>query len=175
MKPGSTTTSRKPRKRARNGAIPPHKNRKKFRTQPSVGKVMLTLFWDKQGVILEHYMPRGNPVTSTTYVDLLKNHLRPAIKSKRSGRLSTGVLLRDNARSHTAHSTVATIQDCPWSFFHIRRTRQTSPPVTFMSFDRSKRRWEASLSGLMKRCSRQCTSDCTLSQKNFFLEVYVHF
>ena len=28
MKPGSPTTNRKPRKRARNGAIPPHQNRK---------------------------------------------------------------------------------------------------------------------------------------------------
>jgi hypothetical protein len=28
MKPGSTTTSRKPRKQARNGAIPPQQNRK---------------------------------------------------------------------------------------------------------------------------------------------------
>jgi histone-lysine N-methyltransferase SETMAR len=46
------------------------------------------------------------------YADLLKNHLRPAIKSKRSGLLSTGVLLqRDNARPHTARSTVAAIQD----------------------------------------------------------------
>ena len=84
---------------------------KKFRTQPSAGKVMLTLL-DKRGVILEHYMPRGNTVMSTTNADLLKNHLCPAIKSKRCGRLSTGVLLQDdNARSHTARSTVATIQD----------------------------------------------------------------
>jgi len=46
------------------------------------------------------------------YADLLKNHLHPAIKSKRRGLLSTGVLLqRDNARPHTAHSSVATIQD----------------------------------------------------------------
>ena len=65
---------RKSRKRARNGAIPLHQNRQKFRTQPSAGKVMLTLFWDTRGVILEHYMPRGNAVTSTTYADLLKNH-----------------------------------------------------------------------------------------------------
>jgi len=109
---------------------------------------MLTLFWDKRGVILEHYMPRGNPVTSTTYADLLKNHMRPAIKSKRRGRLSTGILLqRYKARSHTAHATVVTIQDCPLSVFHIRRTRQTSTPVTFMSLDHSKRRWDASLSG----------------------------
>jgi hypothetical protein len=42
----------------------------------------------------------------------LKNHLHPAIKSKRSGLLSTGVLLQhDNAQPHTAGSPVATIQD----------------------------------------------------------------
>ena len=57
-------------------------------------------------------MPRGNTVTSATYAGLLKNHLLPAIKSKRRRRLSTGVLLQhDNARPHTALSTVATIQD----------------------------------------------------------------
>jgi len=73
---------------------------------------MLTLLWNERGVILEHYMLRGNTVTSATYADLLKNHLCPAVKSKRRGRLSTGVLLQhDNARPHTAHSTVATIQD----------------------------------------------------------------
>jgi len=85
---------------------------KKIRTQPSAGKVMLTVFWDERGVIWEHYMPRGNTVTSATYADLLKSHLRPAIKFKRRGRLSTGVLLQhDNARPHTARSTLATIQD----------------------------------------------------------------
>ena len=58
-------------------------------------------------------MPRGNTVKSATYADLLKNHLRPAIKSKRRGLLlNTGVLLQhDNARPHTARSAVATIQD----------------------------------------------------------------
>jgi hypothetical protein len=73
---------------------------------------MLTLFWDERGVILEHYMAKGNTATSATYADLIKNHLRPAIKSKRRGHLSTRVLLqRDKARPHTARLTVATIQD----------------------------------------------------------------
>ena len=74
---------------------------------------MLTLFCDERGVILEHYMPRGNTANSAMYAeDLLKNHLHPAIKSKRRRLLSTGVLLQnDNARPHTARSTVATIQD----------------------------------------------------------------
>jgi histone-lysine N-methyltransferase SETMAR len=57
-------------------------------------------------------MPRGNAVNSAIYADLLKNHLCPAIKSKRRRLLSTGVLLQhDNARPHTACSTVAAIQD----------------------------------------------------------------
>ena len=85
---------------------------KKFRTQPSAGKVMMSLFRDERGAILEHYMPRGNTVTDAMYADLLKNHLRPAIKTKRHGLLTTGVLLQhDNARPHTARSTVATTQD----------------------------------------------------------------
>jgi len=63
-------------------------------------------------------MPRGNTVTSEMYADLLKNHLHPTVKSKQRGLLSTSVLFQhDNARPHTARSSVATIQDlsfeCP--------------------------------------------------------------
>ena len=43
-----------------------------FRTEPSAGKVMLTVFWDEKGVILENYTPRGTTVTSASYSDLLK-------------------------------------------------------------------------------------------------------
>jgi hypothetical protein len=101
---------------------------KKFCSRPSAGMVMLTVFWDERGVIVEHYMPRGNTVTSVTYADLLKNHLRPSVKSKRLGLLSTGVPLQhENARLHTARSPVATTKICPSSVFHICHTRQTLP------------------------------------------------
>jgi len=113
-------------------------------------------------------MPRGNTVTSTTYADLLKNHLLPAIKSKQCGPASRGVLLQhDNSRSQSGRSTVAKIQVCLLSVFHIRHTPQTSPSVTFMSLYRSKKRWDASLSGPKKRCGRRCTTGCTLRQKSF--------
>ena len=73
---------------------------------------MLTLFWDERGVILEDYMPRGNTVTSATYADNLKNHPRPAIKSRQRGFLNTDILLQhDNARLHTVLLTAATVQD----------------------------------------------------------------
>jgi hypothetical protein len=79
---------------------------------------MVTLYWDKRRVILEHYMPRGYTVTSVTYAHLHKDQLRPSIKSKRRGFLSTGVLLQhDGAGPHTAHSIVATIQDLSFECF----------------------------------------------------------
>jgi hypothetical protein len=72
---------------------------------------MLTVFWDSQGLILEHYLERGTTVTSVKYCDMLINELRPAICTKRRGRLSHGVdLLHDNARPHTAAHAVNTLQ-----------------------------------------------------------------
>ena len=119
-----------------------------FRTQAPAGTVLLTLFWDERGVLFEHYMARGNTVKRATYADALKNHLRTAIKSKRRGRLSTGVLLQhDNARP------VQLLQQSKIylsSVFHIRHTRQTSPAVIFLCLGRSNRRWKASLSGPTK-------------------------
>jgi hypothetical protein len=72
---------------------------------------MLTVFWDSQGPILEHYLEWGTTVTSEKYCDMLRNELRPAIFTKRRGRLSQGVvLLHDNMRPHTAAHTINTLQ-----------------------------------------------------------------
>jgi len=43
-----------------------------------------------------------------------------------------------------------------------------APPATSMLLNSTKMRWEASLSGPTKRCSRRCTSGRTLSQNNLF-------
>ncbi|KAJ8941601.1 hypothetical protein NQ318_012947 [Aromia moschata] len=76
------------------------------------GKVTLTLFWDKKGNILEHYMSSHTTVTSATYTHLFKNYLKPAIRTTRRRRRSAGVLLEhDNARPHSAHATMNTIVD----------------------------------------------------------------
>jgi len=85
---------------------------KKVRVQRSAGKTMLTFFWNYNGPILEHYMPRGSTVTSGTYSKLLRENLKPAIRQKWRGLLTTGVcLLHDNARPHTATATVSTIEE----------------------------------------------------------------
>ena len=58
----------------------------------------------------EHYMEKGVAVTSVNCSNMLRNELRMAVRSKRRGRLTQGVLLlHDNARPHTAHLTINTI------------------------------------------------------------------
>ena len=74
---------------------------KKFKTQPSAGKVMATLFWDAKGVIMLDILPKRSTITGVYYANLL-DQLRTTIREKRRGKLSKGVLLQqDNARVHT--------------------------------------------------------------------------
>ena len=82
---------------------------KKFKTQHSAGKVMLTIFWDVNGSILVHFQEKGQTVTSDRYSDMLVNELKPMIWSKRRGLLSKRILLlQDNTHPHTATHTVDT-------------------------------------------------------------------
>jgi hypothetical protein len=83
---------------------------KKFESQPSAGKIMLTLFRDMEGVILVHFTPKGETVISQNCCDVLRTKLKPAIRSKRRGKLRKDVILiHDNARLQTANQMVETV------------------------------------------------------------------
>ena len=70
---------------------------KKFKTQPSAGKVMATVFWDAKGVIMLDFLPKRSTITGVYYANLI-DQLRTAIREKHGGKLSKGVLLQqDNA------------------------------------------------------------------------------
>ena len=55
---------------------------KKFKTQPSAGKVMATVFWEAKGVIMLDYLPKRSTITGVYYANLL-DQLRTAIHEKR--------------------------------------------------------------------------------------------
>jgi len=143
---------------------------KKFRTEPSAGKVMLTLsLWDERGVILEHYMPRGNTI-SVQHMQI-SSRITCILQSSPN---DVDFWVQVFCCNMTMLGPILPVQlsqqskICTLSVFHIRRIRQTSPQVIFTSLDHSKRRWEASLSVPTKRYSRQCRSGCALSQKTLF-------
>ena len=55
---------------------------KKFKTQPSAGKVMATVFWDAKGVIMLDFLPKRSIITGVYYTNLL-DQLRTAVRGKR--------------------------------------------------------------------------------------------
>jgi hypothetical protein len=69
---------------------------KKFKMQPSAGKLMLTIFWYSQGPILKTYLECGTTATCETYCEMFQRGVKPAIHSKTRGRLSEGILLLHN-------------------------------------------------------------------------------
>ena len=85
---------------------------KKFRTQPSAGKVMATIFWDAKGILLIDYMPPKTTINGQYYANLMKE-LRKSIRQKRRGMLTRGVLLlHDNAPVHKSRVAQASIREC---------------------------------------------------------------
>lgn len=85
---------------------------KKFKVIASAGKVMASVFWDSDGIIMIDYLENGKTITGDYYASLLVK-LRIAIKEKRRGKLGKGVLLlHDNAPSHTSHAAVSTAEQC---------------------------------------------------------------
>ena len=73
---------------------------------------MATVFWDSKGVLMVDYKPASISITAAYYADLMKQ-LRTAIKEKRRGKLSQGVLLlHDNAPVHKSRIAQAAIREC---------------------------------------------------------------
>ncbi|GFU53286.1 mariner Mos1 transposase [Trichonephila clavipes] len=75
---------------------------------------MASIFWDRKGVLLCEFMPRGTTINADRYCEIL-NKLRRAIQNKRRGILTKGVRFHhDNARPHTANRTTALVERFGW-------------------------------------------------------------
>ncbi|PNF31454.1 hypothetical protein B7P43_G03413 [Cryptotermes secundus] len=74
---------------------------KKFKTQPSAGKVMCTAFWDMRGVILLDFLEPGETVNSERYKTTLTK-LKARISRVRPEKQTTFRLQQDNTRPHTS-------------------------------------------------------------------------
>ena len=69
---------------------------KKFKTQPSAGKVMATVFWNAKGVIMLDFLPKRSTITR-----VYNANLRTAILEKRRSKLSKGVCCNRTTREST--------------------------------------------------------------------------
>jgi len=78
---------------------------KKFQVQKSAGKVLASIFWDQDGILLIDYLLKGQTIKAEYYSSLLVQ-FKDILKEKRCGKLTKGVLfLHDNAPAHRALAT----------------------------------------------------------------------
>ena len=86
------------------GGIAAHPAPQKFRVQKSVGKVLASIFWDQDGILLTDYLPHGQTINAEYYSSLLVQ-LKDILKEKRRGKVTKGVLFLHNAPAHRALAT----------------------------------------------------------------------
>ena len=75
---------------------------KKIKRVRSAGKVMTSISYDSQGVIMIDYLKQGCTISGSYYAGKLRP-LRQEIARKSGGKLTRGVL-QDNAPAHTSLS-----------------------------------------------------------------------
>ena len=124
---------------------------KKFKTQPSAGMVMATVFWDAKGVIMLDFLPKRSTITGVYYANLL-DQLRTAIRVKRWGKLSEGVLLQqDNARVHTCKVAMDAVERNGYELIPHPAYSPDLAPSDFFLFPNLKKISVDFISGLMKK------------------------
>lgn len=88
---------------------------KKFKKERSSQKVLATVFWDNQGVILVEFLEKGSTINSDIYIATLRK-LKEAIRKKRPQKDIHAIQLHhDNARPHTSFATNQVIAKMGWS------------------------------------------------------------
>ena len=109
---------------------------KKFKSQQSAGKLMVTVFWNSVDAKLVDFMSKGAKINLDVYVDTLKN-LKARIRRVRPALEMLKVLLQhDNARSHTSLKTRKVIS---WTTISHPHIRQTWHRLTSIFLGRSKK------------------------------------
>jgi transposase len=110
---------------------------KKFKTVPSAGKILLTVFWDSQRVYMTEFLEAGNTVNAARYIEMTQNLRRRVCRVRRS--TSPILLLRDNAKLHTARATTDALEMLKFEVFSHPPYSHDLVPSDFHFFPYLKR------------------------------------
>jgi len=67
--------------------------------QKSAGKILASIFWDQDGILLIDYLPKG-PTINTDYYSSLLVQLKDILKEKRCGKVTKRVLFLPRLTVH---------------------------------------------------------------------------
>jgi len=110
IKLGSMVMILRPEFRVLNGNNPFSLCAKKaLQSRPNI-KVMMTVFFDRDGIVRAEFVPRNTTVNSEHYKGLLE-HLRNDVCRKQPEKWANGFILHhDNTVSHTASGTAISVK-----------------------------------------------------------------
>jgi len=94
---------------------------KNFKTQALAGKVMLTVFWNSERVVLADFLEIETTINSESYIETL-TALKRTID--RIGIRNEKLLQHDNARPHTSVATRDPIRRLDFQCCRIHRIAQ---------------------------------------------------
>ena len=104
---------------------------KKCRVQKSAGKVLASIFWDQDRILLIDYLPKGQTINAEYYSSLLVQ-LKDVLKEKHSGKLTKGVFfLHDSA---PAHGTIASQKKLAYLGFQCLDHTPYSPDLALSDY-----------------------------------------
>ncbi|GFS00937.1 histone-lysine N-methyltransferase SETMAR [Elysia marginata] len=75
---------------------------RKFKVAASARNMMLTVFWDSEGIVHIEILKQGNTVNSERYISSLR---KLSVRLKRVRPTKHAILYHDNARPHTSRKT----------------------------------------------------------------------
>lgn len=111
----------------------------KAKVVPSAGKIMMSVFWDAEGLLLVDFLMKGKTINAEYYSNLLVK-LRANIKKLRPGKLAKKVIFhQDNASSHKARKTMATLASCGFELMDHPRYSPDLAPSDFYLFPQLKK------------------------------------
>ena len=124
-------------KQRKHPGSPPHK---KFNSVHSAGKVMTSIFWDSQGVIMFDYLEQGRMINGAYYMYAGSvRWLRQENARKRRGKLTRGVLLlQNNAPVHTSQAAMTAATECEFGIFPHPSYSPDMAPSDFFLFPELK-------------------------------------
>jgi histone-lysine N-methyltransferase SETMAR len=109
-----------------------------FKSARTVGKVMATVFWDADGVILVDWLEHQRTVTGPYYEGVLRK-LHDALVKKRPGKLHHRVLFQhDNAPAHSSRQAHATLREFRWEILPHPPYSPDLAPCNFFLFPKLK-------------------------------------
>ncbi|GBP36017.1 hypothetical protein EVAR_29145_1 [Eumeta japonica] len=96
---------------------------KKFKVQKSASKLMATIFWDSEGVLLIDYLPKGTTMNGQYYANLLAQ-ARGSRTEATWEVIARSAVLQDNASVHTARVSRQALKDTGFSKLTTHPTAQ---------------------------------------------------